>query len=77
MTPTRRARKGKQTRNAVILVAVIAVIAAVGIAVVHFRSAAPSGPAAAPIPAGQASPGGKVWGREGAPVTIEVYSDFL
>ncbi|OFX30067.1 MAG: hypothetical protein A2Z07_03050 [Armatimonadetes bacterium RBG_16_67_12] len=76
MTSNRRARKGKQTRNALILVAVIAVVAAVAVAVVHFRSVTPP-PAALPTPADQAAPGGKVWGREGAPVTIEVYSDFL
>lgn len=76
MRSNRRTRKGTQPRNAIILVAVIAVVAAVAIAVVHFRSVAPP-PAATLAPAGQAAPGGKVWGREGAPVTIEVYSDFL
>lgn len=76
MRSSRQTRKGKQPRNAIILVAVIAVVAAVAIAVIHFRSVAPP-PAAMPTPADQAAPGGKVWGREGAPVTIEVYSDFL
>jgi flagellar basal body-associated protein FliL len=76
MKRTRGARRGKQTRNAIILVALLAVIAAVGIAVVHFRSVALQ-PAEVTTPADQASPGGKIWGRAGAPVTIEVYSDFL
>jgi hypothetical protein len=79
MTSTRRVRKGKPTRHPLVLgalVAAIAAAAAVGLAVVHFRSVAPL-PTAAPPAADQAAPGGKIWGREGAPVTIEVYSDFL
>lgn len=80
MTPSHRARQqtrsGKGTRSTIVLVAGLAVVAAVAIAVVHFRSVAPP-PVATPNTTGHAQPGGKVWGREGAPVTIEVYSDFL
>jgi protein-disulfide isomerase len=58
------------------MVALIAVAAAAVAAVVHFTTQTPA-PVAVPTGPAPVEPGGKARGRADAPVTIEVYSDFL
>jgi hypothetical protein len=63
-------------RAALIIVVLAAVVVAAVVAVVHFTTAPPQPSAAPPGPA-PLDAGGKTRGRSGAPVVVEVFSDFL
>ncbi|MBM3469297.1 MAG: DsbA family protein [Armatimonadetes bacterium] len=69
MRSKRRSRKGLWA-----IVGVVAVAGAIGAAVLHWRTAAP--PAAAPPPPAPEGSSGTARGRLGAPVTLEIFSDF-
>jgi hypothetical protein len=58
-------------------VVLIAVVVGAIAATVHFTSQTPTPVATPPTGPAPAEPGGKTRGRPDAPVTIEVYSDFL
>jgi hypothetical protein len=68
-------RQTRRSRSPLLIVVLVAVVAAGIAAVIHFTTARPpevTGVGTAPL-----EPGGKALGREDAPVTITVYSDFL
>lgn len=70
-----RPRSARPSSAALIMVGAAAVVAALVVAVVHWMSATAL-PAAPPRPAAR-EPGGRTRGRADAPVTVEVFSDFL
>ncbi len=70
-----RPRSTRSTSAALIIVGVAAVVAALAVAVVHWMTA--TAPSTAPPRPAAREPGGKARGRPDAPVTIEVFSDFL
>jgi flagellar basal body-associated protein FliL len=75
MSARRPKKQAAPAHTALLVVALVAVVAGALAAVWHFTSAKrPEAPPAASAPA---EPGGKTRGRADAPVTIEVYSDFL
>jgi hypothetical protein len=76
MSAPRRKTEPRASRAALLIVALVAVVAGAVVAVVHFTTQTPS-PVATPAGPAPLEPGGKTRGRADAPVTIEVYSDFL
>lgn len=75
MSTPRRQHRSRSSRAPLLIVVLVAVVAAGVAAAIHFTTARPpeaAGGGTAPL-----EPGGKARGREGAPVTITVYSDFL
>ncbi|MDR7418623.1 MAG: hypothetical protein QN178_06905 [Armatimonadota bacterium] len=76
MSAPRRSTESRPSRLALLVVAAVAVVAGIVVAVVHFATQTPA-PVATPAGPAPLEPGGKTRGRADAPVTIEVYSDFL
>lgn len=70
-----RPRSARPTMAVLLMVGVAAVVVALAVAALHWMSA--TSPAAAPVRPAPREPGGKARGRPDAPVTVEVFSDFL
>jgi protein-disulfide isomerase len=73
--PARPPKPSAITSRTLLIVAVVAVAGALAVAALHYATTRPSGePAARPA---AREPGGTTRGPAGAPVTVEVFSDFL